>query len=301
MLNTGFFPGEAPKVTADGITVSLMLKEPTRIARYISDITALGMFTDRIFAHGTAEGGAILYDVATKNAMLADDHMGIIAPGGNYPIVDASDGEPKVTKTKKLGGKFGITDEAASRNDMAYMQRRAQRVANTMVYDTDSQGLAAITAALAEYDSDIIKVESGGWESINKTAKSAQTAEKSIRADINKALAEGQKTLMGYQYDVLVLHTDDKLQYDNAFEDDVKAAALAASKGIEIIGSPLATKGEGWLIASNSVGTMGVESPVTSTPYRDEDHDLTWVKTRAIMAHAITDPLAVIRIQNLGA
>ncbi|QGU03105.1 hypothetical protein CKALI_11305 [Corynebacterium kalinowskii] len=301
MLNSGFFPGEAPKVSDGGITVSLMLKQPKRIARYIADITALGLFTDRIFAHDSAEGGAILFDVVTKNSALADDHMGIIAPGGAYPIVDASDGEPKVKRTKKIGGKFGMTDEAQMRNDMATMQRRAQRVANTMVYDIDALGLETLTAALTEFDSDIVKVQSGGWATINKTAKSAQTAEKSIRADINKALAEGKKTLMGYNYDLLLLNTDDRFQFDTAFDDDGQAASFAASKGIEILDTPLLAPGEGLLIASGAVGTMGVESPIQSTTYRDEDHDTTWTKTRALMAHVVTDPLAMIRIQNIAA
>lgn len=301
MKNSGIFPGAAPKVTADGITVDLMLKEPTRIARYIADITALGMFTNRIFSTGNAEGGAILYDVALKSTVVADDHTGIIPPGGAYPIIDASDGDPKVVKTVKVGGKFAITDEAQKRNDMATLQRRAQRVANTMVFDLDGMGMTAVNEALTAYDSDVLKVQSDGWVSLNKTKAAEKTAAKSIRADLNKAFAEGKKSQMGYVYNLLALHPDDELEFANAFDTDEAQATFLRSKGLEIISSPLAPKGEGWLIAEQQVGTMGVEEGITTTTYRDEDHDLSWTKTRAMLAYAVTDPLAVIKLTNLGA
>lgn len=300
MLNTGFYPGAAPKATDGAITVELMLRQPTRIARYISDITAVGMHSDRIFAHGSAEGGAILYDVALANQVLADDHTGVIAPGGVYPIIDASEGEPRVVQTQKIGGKFGITDEAAKRNDMAYLQRRAQKVANTMVFDLDQAGQAALDAALVEFSSDIVNVESSGWSTINKTTKANQTAEKSIRADLNKALTEGVKLQMGYIYDLLILHPDDDLEFMNSFADDAEATKLLGSKGLEKLVTPLATKGEAKIIASGIVGTMGVEEAISSTTYRDEDHDTTWTKTRAMMAYAVTDPLAIMKITGLG-
>lgn len=298
--NTGLFPGVAPTVADGVITLDMMLQEPTRIARYIADITALGMFTDRIFSTGEAKGGAILYEVALKNALLADDHNGVIAPGGNYPTVDVTTDAPKVIKTVKVGGKFSVTDEAAKRNDLTMMQRRAQRVANTMVYDLDGMGMQAVREALTAYDADIIKVESGGWATINKTKKLDQTAAKSIRADINKAFTEGRKSQMGYVYNLLALHPDDHLEFSNAFDDDEAETKFLQNKGLEVISSPLATKGEGWLIAEQQVGTMGVEEGITTTTYRDEDRDLTWTKTRAMLAYAVTDPLAVIKITGLG-
>lgn len=301
MKNSGLFPGMSPKVTNDGITVDLMLKEPTRIARYIADVAALGMFTDRIFASSGAEGGAILYDVVTSNGALADDHTGIIPPGGSYPIIDASDGEPKVAKTDKVGGKFAVTDEAAKRNDMAGMQRRAKKVANTVMYDLDAMGMSAIKQALETYDSDIIKVESSGWVGINTTAKNAQTAAKSIRADFNKALVEGQKSQMGYVYNLLALHPDDYLQFTNSFVDDRAQADFLGSKKIEVISTPLAVKGEGWLMAEKQVGTIGVEEGITTITYREEDKDQTWTKTRAMLTYVVTDPLAVIKLTGLGA
>lgn len=301
MKNTGLFPGAVAKAANGGITLDLMLKEPTRIARYIADITALGMFTDRVFSTAGVEGGAILYDVALKSNILADDHTGIIAPGGNYPVIDSSDDDPAVKKIVKLGGKFAVTDEAAKRNDMTYLQRRAQRAANTMVYDLDSMGMEAIREALEAYDSSVIKVESGGWASVNKTAKNAQTAAKSIRADINKAFTEGRKSMMGYTYNLLALHPDDHLEFSNSFDNDDAESAFLKGKGLEVISTPLATKGEGWVIAEGQVGTMGVEEGITTVTYRDEDTDRTWTKTRALIAYAVTDPMAVIRLTNLGA
>ena len=283
MKNSGFYPGAAPTVANGAITVDLMLQEPARISKYIADITALKMFTDRLFGHSDAQGGAILYEVNTENQVLADDHTGIIAPGGEYPELDATPGEPKVAQVKKLGGKFSITDEAKALNDMALLQRRAQRISNTMVFDVDNNGMLAIKKAIQEYGSYIPKVESSGWVSMNKTEKLKQTAAKSIRAELNAALAAGEKTQMGYLYNLLVLHTDDALQLANTFS------------------SPLATPGEGLLVAEGQVGTIGMEEPISTATWRDEARDLTWTKVKAVLEHVVTDPMAMVRLTGLGA
>jgi hypothetical protein len=301
MKNSGFYPGAAPTVANGAITVDLMLQEPARISKYIADITALKMFTDRLFGHSDAQGGAILYEVNTENQMLADDHTGIIAPGGEYPELDATPGEPKVAQVKKLGGKFSITDEAKARNDMALLQRRAQRISNTMVFDVDNNGMLAIKKAIQEYGSYIPKVESSGWVSMNKTEKLKQTAAKSIRAELNAALAAGEKTQMGYLYNLLVLHTDDALQLANTFDTNDAQDAFLKSQGLEVISSPLATPGEGLLVAEGQVGTIGMEEPISTATWRDEARDLTWTKVKAVLEHVVTDPMAMVRLTGLGA
>ena len=278
-----------------------MLQEPARISKYIADITALKMFTDRLFGHSDAQGGAILYEVNTENQVLADDHTGIIAPGGEYPELDATPGEPKVAQVKKLGGKFSITDEAKARNDMALLQRRAQRISNTMVFDVDNNGMLAIKKAIQEYGSYIPKVESSGWVSMNKTEKLKQTAAKSIRAELNAALAAGEKTQMGYLYNLLVLHTDDALQLANTFDTNDAQDAFLKSQGLEVISSPLATPGEGLLVAEGQVGTIGMEEPISTATWRDEARDLTWTKVKAVLEHVVTDPMAMVRLTGLGA
>lgn len=300
MKNTGFYPGAAPAVTNDGITVDLMLQQPERIARYIADLTAVGMFTDRIFSHTGVTGGALLYDVAIGNNLFADDQAGIIAPGASYPIIDASEGTPKTTMVDKIGGKFGVTDEAARRNDMNVLQRRAAKVANTMVRDLDALGVSALNKALTEYNSDIIEVQSAGWKKANTTKKADETKATSIRADINKANAEATKQQMGYTFDLLLLHPDDNLELENNFDDDQALDRFLGSKGLEVISSPLAKAGEGLLIASSQVGVMGVEQAISSTTWRDEDRDTTWTKTAAVMAYAVTDPQAIIRLTGIA-
>ena len=107
--------------------------------------------------------------------------------------------------------------------------------------------------------------------------------------------------MMGYTYNLLALHPDDHLEFSNSFDNDDAESAFLKGKGLEVISTPLATKGEGWVIAEGQVGTMGVEEGITTITYRDEDTDRTWTKTRALIAYAVTDPMAVIRLTNLGA
>lgn len=296
-----FYPANAPEVNGDAITLDVMLKEPTRIARYISDITAAGLFTPKLFTTGGANGGAILYDVVTKNDLFTDDAMGEIAPGAVYPRVDASPAARKVVRTKKIGGAFDVTDEARNRNDITVIQRAGQKVANTMVRDVDALGINAIKDSLQTYSSDVISVDSDGWVKTNKVKASDVTKAQSIRADINKCLAEGKKTQLGYKYDLLIIHPDDKLQLSNSFDSDRAESEFLAAKGLTVVETPFIEAGKAWVAAGGQVGVMGVEEPISTVTYREENRDVTVTKTRAMVAFAVTDPVAVIQLNNLQA
>lgn len=298
-----FYPGEEARVENGAITLDLLMKEPTRIARMVSTMVESWMFTDKLFAGNIVSGGSMVFNVITREDanILTEDEPGEIAPGANYPRLHVSSREPKTTRVKKIGGEFAMTDVAVKRNDEAYFSQANQRLARRMTHSVDSLGIEAIKAALKEYDSELIKVQSGGWAAIGKTKAADQVRAKSIRADLNKAANEVFKTGLVYNYDTLILNPDDHLNFLNAFETDTEANNFLGSKGLTVIPTPYIEAGKAWLAAGGQLGVMGVESPISTITYREESRDSTIIKTNATFGYAVTDPLALIQIENIGA
>lgn len=297
--NPLFYPAESPQVNRNEYTVDTFLKEPTRISRYISDLAAVGLFTNKLFSTVSTQSGSLLYDVLTENDLFADDDLGVIAPGAAFPLLGVSSDAPRVKRTEKIGGAFAITDEARRRNDTAIIERSARKIANTMTRDIDRIGVATIKDAITEFDSQMVKIDSDGWVKKNSTKSAEQTALSTIRADINKALVEGEKLQLGYKYNLLLMHPDDYLQFANHFGDDVAQQNFVAARGVQIVTTPQLTAGEAWLAAGGQLGVMGVEKGISTNTYREHAYQREVVQTDALFAFAVTDPMALVRIRNL--
>ena len=151
MSNAIQYPLAAPTPSGNDITVDLMLKEPTRITRYLSDLTLKGYFANRIFAAGgSVSGGAVVYDQLTKNDLFVKDDRDVqlVAPGAEFPIVDFDRQEPRVAQVEKFGGKFFVTDEARDRNDSNQIKVGTKRLANTIQRKIHARALAVLNAEM---------------------------------------------------------------------------------------------------------------------------------------------------------
>lgn len=294
------FPFEAPTVSEGAFTVDLMLNQPQRISRYIADLTQESFLTPKLFSTTGATGGAIMFDVARKNDLYVDGGVGIVAPGGEFPVVSSSVADPEIRKVKKTGGKFKVTREARRRNDMSVIEREARKLANTIVQDTDATGVEAIYSALTKYDSDVVKVQSGGWAAAGKVKAADRVPAASIRADFIKAKAEGKKLKLGYSYDTLLVHPDDEANFQLAFEDDTKSAALLGAQGITLESSDAVKSGTALLVSGGTLGVMGVEDPLTTEVWEDKSIQSDWTQSFTSVAFGITDPLAIIQITGIG-
>ncbi|MDZ7933110.1 MAG: major capsid protein [Rhodococcus sp. (in: high G+C Gram-positive bacteria)] len=117
-LNPSHHPLAGPEVDGTNYTVDLMLKEPTRITRYLSDLMLPKYFMHRIFSSGgSVSGGSVIYDQLTKNDLYSDRDVQNVEPGGEFPIVTSSRQAPRTAQVEKFGGKFEVLDEARDRND----------------------------------------------------------------------------------------------------------------------------------------------------------------------------------------
>lgn len=299
----GAFPFDPVAVHGSTVTTHLFVKEPTRISRYVSDLVEANLLSQFIFSTAQASGGAILYDQLLTNASTAANKPGVIAPGAEFPLLDALDSEPVVARVQKTGGRYFITDEAVKRNDPSVLQRKAQKVANTMVKDLDDRAFAAISEALKKVDG-ALEFESAGWAAagnVKATDKTALTGEGKIIDDIEEAKLLIEETELGYTPDTLVLKPRDAKNLRTILGTDNWQQVLS-TLGLQLLvtNSHQISAGEGLLLQRGVAGVMGVESPISTETWRDPARQVQNFSTWATMAYGVTDPLSIVRLKGLA-
>lgn len=298
------FPLAPASVNADGtISTSMFVKEPTRLSNYIADLVASDLVSTQLFTSGSATGGAIMYDRMDVNSALADQKPGVIAPGGEFPVIGTANGVPVVDPVVKTGGKYELTREAEKRNDPILLQRGARRVANTMVRDIDDRAFAVIKDVLASI-SGALTLESSGWAAagnVQASAKTALTGEGKLLDDLESAKLLMKETKLGYTPDTLVLGLRDAKNL-KVILGLTNWRQILDTMGLTLIetSSDNLPAGEGLLIERGTIGVMGVEDPISTDNEYIKSRQVTEFYTWASMAFGVTDPLSVVKLTGLA-
>ena len=293
------YPLDAPTVAEGGITVDLMLNEPARITRYISDLSTQKFFVDQIFSTAGVSGGALLYDQLLVNDLYTTIDPGIVSPGGEFPMVEQPDREPKVAKVKKIGGKFAVTDEAVKRNNPVMLQQGAQRLANTIRRDVHKLGIAALEEGIAAAGDKALSLTSVGWSGTTKTAKSAQTPAGAPIKDFIDLQLKADATDLGVTFDTLILNPADYANFQLFY--GTEASDILSAYGLTVFSTPLVAAGTGYAVAAGQVGVMGLESPLSTETWREERIQSVWTQSWVTPAFAVTNPLSIVKISGLSA
>jgi len=176
------YPPAAPTISGDLVTISRFLNDPTLIARrlrtlleqrYIADALLTGRFS--------VEGGAVVYE--TGETIYSGENPKAVSPGGEYPLVNPSNGTASVAKTVKWGQDALVTDESIKRRKMDPVTKALLKLVNQNVKYVDSVALAAIASAVTNSAN-----AAADWS----TATGAQILQDALLAKANiNALNEG--------------------------------------------------------------------------------------------------------------
>lgn len=295
------FPLAPASVQNGAITLDLFVKEPTRISNYVSQLVQANLVSQFVYSSAAASGGAIMFDQVVDNAATADQEPGVIAPGGEFPVLGTGQGEPVVKAVVKTGGKFSITREAMKRNDPTIAQRNAQRVANTMVKDIDRRAFSAITEDLATVDG-ALTFESAGWQSALDVAggtKTAKTGDGQVVSDLLDAKLLVEETGLGYSPDTFVMSPQARTAMQKLIGLENWQGVLQSLGLTAYTTTALTDPGEALLLQRGAVGVMGVEDLISTDNEYVKATQQTWFYTWASMAFGLTDPFAVVKITGL--
>lgn len=291
------------KAQDQGFSMDVMLNDPTVLNSFVEKKVNENLLSNKIYNQTTVSGGVMVYtqilhplDLTTTKFKSA-----FVEPGGEFPEIDQTLTSEEFTKVRTFGGRVAITDEAVKRNDTALLGKQLARLSAMMIRDMDQDAVDAFHVAIEKLDPEYkerIEVPSVGWNSATKTKAADKVPATSIENDLEELLLRINEINLGYNYSTLLVSPKR--------EKDIRLAVGAANVqsflgqyGFTLERSQFVSDTEAWLLAPQQLGTMGVETPITTTPWRDEAHRTNHTHTYATVGHAITDPLAMLHLTGI--
>jgi hypothetical protein len=293
------YPLALPTVSGNAITVDLMLKEPTRINNYLSDITLQRFWADRVFSGaGGVSGGALLYSQLMANDLYTDRDIQNVEPGGEFPIVTTSRQAPQVAYVEKFGGKFDVTDEARDRNDPTLLQQEAQKLGNTINRGIHRRALATLDASITAIGSDV-QIVGTSWADAAALTLSTTNNAALPAADFAKTQLKADTFELGGEFNLWIVNPQEYYNFQVIYGE--RAAAILAANKISMISTNRVTAGEAYVVVEGQVGQMRLEKPLSTETWREPGNESTWVQSSVRPLFAVTNPYSVLKVSGLAA
>ncbi|MEZ5152119.1 major capsid protein [Rhodococcus zopfii] len=293
------YPFGTPTVNGNEITADLMLKEPTRINHYLSDLILKKFFAERIFLNaGGVSGGALLYTELTKNDVFAKTGVQKIAPGGEFPTVTFDRPEPKIAAVDKWGGKFEVFDEARDRNDLSAIQSESIKLSNTILKQIHTEALAKLEESIVAHAADV-QITGVSWADAAAATLTTRSNAAMPAADFAAVQLKAEVFELGGAFNLWIVNPQEMLNFQTAYGDSWKAAL--ASWNTDMISSNIVPAGEAYVVEEKQVGQMRFEKPLNTVTYREEGRESTWVQSSVRPLFAVTKPYSVLKVTGLAA
>lgn len=292
------YPLGPPTVSNQTISVPMMLNQPTRITRIISDITLQRFLLDRLFAsRGGVTGGAVVYDLPTENDLYLNRDVQQVTPGAEFPIVTSAQPQPQTAEVEKWGAKTFITDEARDRNDASVFMQEIRKIANTIVRKLNQRAVEEIEAILALYAGQVIP--GNDWTGVttqgtNPTAYADQPIGDFVAIQLHNEVME-----LGMEHDTLLMNPQERAQLQLIYGDAWQAVLRAYGYTSWFVSNRV-TAGTAYSIASGQLGEMRIEKPLGTETWREQGTERTWVQSSVRPLMFVNDPFAVVKLTGLA-
>ncbi|NEW33836.1 hypothetical protein GV791_14860 [Nocardia cyriacigeorgica] len=293
------YPLGTPTVSGNSITVDLMLKEPTRINAYLSDLALKNYFAERIFANGGGvSGGALVYHQLTANDVFPTRAAQKVAPGAEFPEVTFDRPEPKTAQVEKLGGKFRVTDEARDRNDMSSIQLESVKLGNDIQRQLHARALSELEASITAIGSDL-QITGTSWADATQLTISTSNKAALPGADLAEIRKRADIKEIGTEYNLLIMNPQEWANLTILTENNPDA--WLAANGFRAVRSNQVAAGSMYAVQEGTVGQVRYEQPLRTVSWRDDATESTWVQTSIRPVFAVTNPYNALKITGLAA
>lgn len=303
--NNTSYPFGAPIVAPDGqaVTVNSFVEQPTRVTRYLNDLTLQQMFAQEIFTPaGSVTGGSVVYDQLLMNDLYGTRDVQNVEPGAEFPIVTSERTGPRVAQVEKFGGKFFITDEARDRNDPAMLRMEGQKLANMISRRTDRRALQVLDAAITEINAGPSTTKTvilgNNWSNVVTYGTTPTPPPLTPMADFAKAQLLADQMELGISYDFYVVNPTQMhaltLAYGQGLND------VLSNSGVTLRVSNRVPAGVAYGVQRGMVGEMRVEKPLSTETWREEATQRTWFQSDVRPVFYVTNPYGIIKLTGLG-
>lgn len=288
----------APTLSGRLLTVDLALNQPQLISERINKLAADQLLLDKFLSTNgqKVEGGALLFTVSKASDLYTTREVEERAPGAEYPVVMGEAREAKLAPAEDWGGKFFITDQARTRNNVTEFDDHVTQLANTIVRKINSRVIDAVEAVIT--GEGIVPghdwgatVTTGPLDALtpNNERPAADWATAQLAADLEE---------LGVVYNLLVLHPQEHHALKVAYGEDLAAALDSA--GLSVFTSPRLDAGTGYAVEKGKGGILAFEEPLTTKIWRQEDRRITWVQSYAVPAIGVNNPAAIKKLTGLA-
>lgn len=293
------YPLGAPTLIGNQLTVDTALKQPQRITKRIADLTLQKFIVDKIFASSgvSVASGAVIYDQVTKNELYLSRDVEERAPGNEYPLVGSERLEPKVAKAEDWGGKFFITDQAKSRNNVVHFDNQVTQLANTIVRKVNQRAVAVLEAAIASLNGAGV-VPGHDWSDVTLTGTTPTPNNARPAADFAKVQLAADVEELGVVYDLWIVNPQEKHNLSIAYGPDY--IEVLKSAGVEVFDSNRVAAGTAYAVARNSVGFLDYEEGLTTESWREEETRRNWVQSYVQPIFGVTNPYSIKKVTGLA-
>lgn len=292
------YPLGSASVSGNNLTVDLMLKEPTRINAYLSDIALKGYFAERIFANGGGvSGGSLVYTQLTSNDLFPNRGGQKVAPGAEFPEVTFDRPEPKTAQVEKFGGKFRVTDEAKDRNDLSQIQSEGIKLGNDVQRWLHARALVELEASIAAVGSPL-QITGTSWADATALTISTENKAALPAADLAEIRKRGLVNELGSDYNLLVINPQEFANLSIIYGN---AEAWLQAQGFSVAVSNAVDAGTAYAVQEGTVGQVRYEQPLKTVTYRDDSTESTIVQTSIRPVFCVTNPYNALKISGLAA
>lgn len=293
------YPLAAPTLSGTVVSVDLMLAEPTRVTRYISDLMLKNYFANRIFTNaGGVSGGAVLYDQLTTNDLFPTRDVQNVEAGAEFPIVTFDRLQPLLAQVEKFGGKFFVTDEAKDRNNPQLLQQGSQKLANAIYRGIHQRALAVLDAQITALGGSAQTLVGHNWSTVVTAGTSATSASGYPAADFAAVQLLADTKELGVEFNLWIVNPAQlaaiKVLYGAGYAD------VLNSWNIAMIASNLVTAGSAYVVAEGQVGEQRLEKPLSTETEREMKTQRTWVQTDVRPVFYVTNPYSVAKVTGLA-
>lgn len=284
-------PFGPPVVSNGDYTVSLYLQQPTRVTRMIMDLTLQKFVADKIFASaGGVTGGAVVYDQAVENETYLDRDVQQVSPGGEFPIVDGKQREPKVAPVEKWGGKVFILDETRDRNDQAGFANKVRQLANTQIRKINQRAIKVLDDSISSTSQTFT---GRNWSTVVVGGSSQSNANQFPLRDFAVARQMETEDELGVTYDLAIMNPQEYTQLIIIY-GAAGLREILSELGFEIYVTNRQAAGKVKYVAQQQVGEMRVEKPLGTETWREGKTERTWVQSSVRPVMYVTNPYAVL-------
>ncbi len=292
------YPLGGPTIDGTEITVDVMLNSPTRITRYISDMSLQSFFMNRVYATpGGVTGGGLVYDQLTANDLYPNRDVQNVEPGAEFPVVDSQRTAPKWAPVEKIGATFFITDEARDRNDQNAFRIQANKVKNDIVRKLNEKGIAKLDAALTAIGA-AVTVSGNNWGSYQPQGSSASLPSASPAADFAKAQLAADTAELGVNYNLWIVNPAQMAALRTIYGTGL--AGLLSDYNIDMVASNRVAAGTAYVVEEGMVGELRYEKALSTETWREQATQRTWVLSDIRPVFAVTNPYSALKVTGLA-